>query len=201
MANNQPYLIKVVMVGDGGVGKSSLTLQFMYEDFVEEYEPTKADSYRKDLSVDGENIHLDIMDTAGQEEYANVRDNYLRSGDGFLCVFSITERDSFRSTNQIREQILRVKSDQVKNTETDIPFVLVGNKQDLSSQRQVTEQEAINLALGWQCKYIETSAKTNLNVENAFYDVIRQILAIKKKESATAKPIKSGRKKRFCCLL
>ena len=92
-------LHKVIMVGSGGVGKSALTLQFMYDEFVEDYEPTKADSYRKKVVLDGEEVQIDILDTAGQEDYAAIRDNYFRSGEGFLCVFSITEDESF----QVRE--------------------------------------------------------------------------------------------------
>ncbi len=89
-------LHKVIMVGSGGVGKSALTLQFMYDEFVEDYEPTKADSYRKKVVLDGEEVQIDILDTAGQEDYAAIRDNYFRSGEGFLCVFSITEDESFQ---------------------------------------------------------------------------------------------------------
>jgi small GTP-binding protein len=65
-------LFKVIMVGSGGVGKSALTLQFMYGDFVEEYDPTKADSYRKKVVLDSKDYQIDILDTAGQEEYAAV---------------------------------------------------------------------------------------------------------------------------------
>lgn len=68
----------------------------MYDEFVEDYEPTKADSYRKKVVLDGEEVQIDILDTAGQEDYAAIRDNYFRSGEGFLCVFSITEDDSFQ---------------------------------------------------------------------------------------------------------
>ena len=70
------------MVGSGGVGKSALTLQYMYGDFPEEYDPTKADSYKKKITLDGVEVNVDILDTAGQEEYAAIRDNYYRSGKG-----------------------------------------------------------------------------------------------------------------------
>lgn len=96
----QPALHKVIMVGSGGVGKSALTLQFMYDEFVEDYEPTKADSYRKKILLDGEDVQIDILDTAGQEDYAAIRDNYFRSGEGFLCIFSITEDESFFQATQ-----------------------------------------------------------------------------------------------------
>ncbi|MBV99395.1 Ras-related protein Ral-B, partial [Eschrichtius robustus] len=68
------------------------------QEFVEDYEPTKADSYRKKVVLDGEEVQIDILDTAGQEDYAAIRDNYFRSGEGFLLVFSITEHESFTAT-------------------------------------------------------------------------------------------------------
>jgi small GTP-binding protein len=71
-AKQELPLHKVIMVGSGGVGKSALTLQFMYGDFVEEYDPTKADSYRKKITLDNQECQIDILDTAGQEEYAAV---------------------------------------------------------------------------------------------------------------------------------
>lgn len=103
---------KVIMVGSGGVGKSALTLQFMYGDFIEEYDPTKADSYRKKLFLDGVECQIDILDTAGQEEYAAIRDNYYRSGEGFICVFSLCESESFAHTQEFRDQIFRVLDDE-----------------------------------------------------------------------------------------
>lgn len=73
-----------------------------YLQFVEDYEPTKADSYRKKVVLDGEEVQIDILDTAGQEDYAAIRDNYFRSGEGFLLVFSITEHESFTATAEFR---------------------------------------------------------------------------------------------------
>lgn len=75
---------------------------FPHSQFVEDYEPTKADSYRKKVVLDGEEVQIDILDTAGQEDYAAIRDNYFRSGEGFLCVFSITEMESFAATADFR---------------------------------------------------------------------------------------------------
>ncbi|XP_036362297.1 ras-related protein Ral-A isoform X1 [Octopus sinensis] len=163
----QPAVIhKVIMVGSGGVGKSALTLQFMYDEFVEDYEPTKADSYRKKVVLDGEDVQIDILDTAGQEDYAAIRDNYFRSGEGFLCVFSITEQESFQATAEFREQILRVKNDD------NIPFLLVGNKADLEDKRQVSADEASQRAVQWNVSYVETSAKTRANVDKVFYNLL-----------------------------
>jgi len=191
-----PSLHKVIMVGSGGVGKSALTLQFMYDEFVEDYEPTKADSYRKKVVLDGEEVQIDILDTAGQEDYAAIRDNYFRSGEGFLCVFSITEEDSFQATQEFREQILRVKGD------INIPFILVGNKADLNNSRQVQLATATNKATEWQVPYVETSAKTRENVDKVFYDLMREIRSRKVSDDTqgqSGKP-KNGKKKK-CIIL
>ncbi len=77
-------------------------LFYIKKQFVEDYEPTKADSYRKKVMLDNEEVQIDILDTAGQEDYAAIRDNYFRSGEGFLCVFSITEHESFAAANEFR---------------------------------------------------------------------------------------------------
>ncbi len=109
--------------------------------------------------LDGEEVQIDILDTAGQEDYAAIRDNYFRSGEGFLCVFSITDDDSFQATQEFREQILRVKNDE------NISFLLVGNKCDLNERRKVSLEEAQNRAQQWGVPYIETSAKTREHVD------------------------------------
>lgn len=166
---NDLPLHKIIMVGTGGVGKSALTLQFMYGDFIEEYDPTKADSYRKKVTLDDSECFIDILDTAGQEEYAAIRDNYYRSGEGFLCVFSLTEQESFNHTQDFRDQICRVLDD------NNVPFVLVGNKADLIDQRQVPYAAAAERAKEWNCDYIETSAKTKENVDQAYEILMRKV--------------------------
>ncbi|XP_046914170.2 ras-related protein Ral-A [Dermatophagoides farinae] len=157
------------MVGAGGVGKSALTLQYMYKEFVTDYEPTKADSYRTNAKVDGQEVNVDILDTAGQEDYAAIRDNYFRSGEGFMCVFSITEHESFTAIADFREQILRVKGD------GNIPMILVGNKADLVNDRKVKYEEAQMLSTQWSVPYIETSAKLYTNVDECFDQLLRSI--------------------------
>jgi len=188
-------LHKVIMVGSGGVGKSALTLQYMYGDFVEEYDPTKADSYRKKVSLDGQECQIDILDTAGQEEYAAIRDNYYRSGEGFLCVFSICEHESFVHTQDFRDQISRVlDDDSVSNN--NIPFILVGNKADLANIRKVSESEAKNRAREWNCDYYETSAKTRMNVDEVYTELMRKIKS--RKDSSKEKENKGKRSKCVC---
>lgn len=181
---------KVIMVGPGGVGKSALTLQFMYGDFVQDYEPTKADSYRKKSP----NYQIDILDTAGQEEYAAIRDGYYRSGEGFLCIFSLTEQKSFEETIDFREQIVRVHEG-----EQNMPFILVGNKADLEEKRMVSRETAEERARSWGVQYIETSAKTNDNVDKIFDQVVH--LIIDKKNAAKRSEKGSAQKKKGGCTI
>ncbi|KAJ4921022.1 ras-related protein Ral-B-like [Gymnodraco acuticeps] len=188
-------LHKVIMVGSGGVGKSALTLQFMYDEFVEDYEPTKADSYRKKVVLDGEDVQIDILDTAGQEDYAAIRDNYFRSGEGFLLLFSITEHESFSATADFREQILRVKE------EDSIPLLLVGNKSDLEERRRVSAEEATNRAAEWGVQYVETSAKTRANVDKVFFDLMREVRKKKMADCKDKNGLSGKKKKKHCCLL
>lgn len=160
---------KLVVVGGGGVGKSALTIQLIQSHFVDEYDPTIEDSYRKQCTIDEEQVLLDILDTAGQEEYSAMREQYMRTGEGFLLVYSITSRNSLEELQSFYEQILRVKdSDQV-------PVIVVGNKCDLEIERQVTYEEGLALARQFNCPFVETSAKQRINVEEAFYDLVRSI--------------------------
>lgn len=118
---------KLVVVGAGGVGKSALTIQLIQNHFVDEYDPTIEDSYRKQVVIDGETCLLDILDTAGQEEYSAMRDQYMRTGEGFLLVFAVNSAKSFEDIGSYREQIKRVKDAE------EVPMVLVGNKCDLQA--------------------------------------------------------------------
>merc|ERR1712072_954693 len=97
------------IVGGGGVGKSACTIQLIQNNFIEEYDPTIEDSYRKQVTIDDETCILDILDTAGLEEYSAMRDQYMRTGQGFLIVYSIIARASFDEVASFRDQILRVK--------------------------------------------------------------------------------------------
>jgi len=165
---------KLVVVGDGGVGKSALTIQLIQNHFVEEYDPTIEDSYRKQVVIDGETCLLDILDTAGQEEYSAMRDQYMRTGEGFLLVFAVNESKSFENINAYREQIKRVKDSD------EVPMVLVGNKCDLP-MRAVDMRNVQETARNYGIPFIETSAKTRMGVDDAFYTLVREIRKYKEK--------------------
>eukprot|EP00732_Lithocolla_globosa_P005648 Lithocolla_globosa_v1_NODE_5978_length_1154_cov_2016.246588.p1 type:complete len:235 gc:universal NODE_5978_length_1154_cov_2016.246588:1140-436(-) len=162
--NKPPKEYKLVVVGGGGVGKSALTIQFIQSHFVDEYDPTIEDSYRKQCVVDDEVALLDVLDTAGQEEYSAMREQYMRTGEGFLLVYSITSKSSFDEIYTFKQQILRVKD------QDEFPMVLVGNKCDLVKDRQVETNEALDFKNKNQIfEFLEASAKNKNNVDEAFF--------------------------------
>ncbi|KAI4228612.1 MAG: hypothetical protein L6R36_001468 [Xanthoria steineri] len=193
---------KLVVVGGGGVGKSCLTIQLIQSHFVDEYDPTIEDSYRKQCVIDEEVALLDVLDTAGQEEYSAMREQYMRTGEGFLLVYSITSRQSFEEIMTFQQQILRVKDRDY------FPIIIVGNKcvkkRSALSLSDVTPQmpsnspplpvhtmltkchtaEGEDLARSFGCAFIETSAKSRINVENAFYNIVREIRRYNKEMSS-----------------
>lgn len=179
------------MLGLGGVGKSSLTIQFISARFYEGYDPTMEDSYRKQVTVDGKDCVLSIFDTAGQEEFSGIRDQYLRTGDGFVLVFSLVEENSFNKVRPLYENILDVKDSE------KVPIVLVGNKCDLTDQRQVPKEKAEALAKEIGCEYFETSAKNNHNVSQTFHQAVREV---RKWKTEKGEP-EDQQKKRKCIIV
>jgi GTPase KRas protein len=160
---------KLVVIGSGGVGKSALTIQFMHNRFEEDYDPTIEDLYRKDCFIDGEETLIDVLDTAGQEEFSAMREHYMLDGEGFLLVYSITERDSFKMIESYHQQILRVKDTQA------VPIIVVGNKSDLECERRVDMVEGQFIAEKLGCRFVETSAKLGSNVTETFIDLVCEI--------------------------
>ncbi|WVR04744.1 hypothetical protein IAU60_001755 [Kwoniella sp. DSM 27419] len=104
-------MFKITVLGDGGVGKTALTVQFTMSSFVETYDPTIEDCYRKQWVVDEQPCLLEVLDTAGQEEYTALRDQWIRDGEGFMVVYSITSRPTFERVERIVERVFRVKDE------------------------------------------------------------------------------------------
>lgn len=153
-------------------------------------DPTIEDSYRKQTCVDEEIVQLDILDTAGQDEYSAMRDQvnfkkflqcssslllpqYMRTGQGFLLVFDLTNRATFDNLANFAEQISRVKDCDLASKR--IPLVVVGNKSDLEHQRGVTTNEARAWAHSIGAGYVEASARLRTNVDEAFHQLVREI--------------------------
>jgi len=167
--DNKNLEYKLVVLGGGGVGKSALTIRLVTDNFLDEYDPTIEDSYRKQVMIDDETALLDILDTAGQEEFSSMQDQWMRDGKGFLLVYNITSRPTFDEVSNLYDKILRTK-------DTDkVPIVLVGNKCDLKDERQVKYEEGAALAKTWGCPFFETSAKKKYNNEACFFELVREI--------------------------
>ena len=150
---------------------------------MEKYDPTIEDFYRKEIEVDGCPCVLEILDTAGTEQFASMRDLYIKNGQGFVVVYSITCHQTFQDIKSMKEQIVRVKG-----TER-VPILLVGNKVDLEHQREVSKHEGIALAQQWNAPFMEASAKARINVNEVFAEVAAEIGYHSHK----------GKPKSFCC--
>jgi small GTP-binding protein len=181
---------QIIVQGCGGVGKSAITIQFVQNVFVSKYDPTIEDSYRKPFQVGAEHVMLEIIDTAGTEQFSAMRDLYMKNGDGFLLVFSLAAKSSFVELDKLRREILQVKNS------PDVPMILAANKCDLAkAEWEVAEAELERASKEWKIPYMLTSAKTKHNVENLFTTLAKQIM----KESATAAP--TAKKGGPCILL
>mmetsp|Transcript_5466 Transcript_5466/g.7062 ORF Transcript_5466/g.7062 Transcript_5466/m.7062 type:complete len:193 (-) Transcript_5466:157-735(-) len=182
---------EVVVMGSGGVGKSALTVRFVSGHFLEEYDPTIEDSYKRSFDVDGHVAMINVIDTAGQEEWHHLLDDYILSGQGFALVYSIVEQPSFTEIRSFYEKIERLKDD------ASIPLVICGNKKDLESSRAVTTERGAELAKELGGAFVEASAKTNHNVEEVFFNLVREI---RKHRFPQGIPSKE-KKRRGCAIL
>jgi len=190
-----PIDLKLVVLGSGGVGKSAMTVQFVQGIFVEKYDPTIEDSYRKLVEIDGNQYMLEILDTAGTEQFTAMRDLYMKNGQGFVLAYSIIAQSTFNDLPDLRDQILRVK-------DTDkVPMVVVGNKCDLSDQRIITTEQGNALATKFGAVFIEASAKTKINVEEIFHQLVRQIAPTINNGKGGGKKAAGGAKKGGGCAL
>lgn len=162
---------KLVLLGAGGVGKSCLTVQFVQGIYLDSYDPTIEDSYRKTIEIDNKVFDLEILDTAGIAQFTAMRELYIKSGMGFLLVYSVTDKNSLNELLALREQVMRIKdSDRV-------PMVLVGNKADLNDERVISVEDGIAVSSKWgRVPFYETSALLRSNVDEVFIDLVRQII-------------------------
>lgn len=189
---------KIVVMGGGAVGKSALTVQMVQNHFICAYDPTIEDSYRKQTVIDDETCLLDILDTAGQEEFSCMRDQYMRNAQGFLLVYSIADRASFAELALFHRQILRVREAEIEEGKK-IPMLICGNKSDLSTEgkREVSIEEGRGLAQQYNCPFVESSAKQRLNVEQSFFDLIREIRKAREPPKAPATKFSQKVKSKF----
>ena len=188
MSNN--YLIKLIVVGDSGVGKSCLLLRFVDNRFRPDHDLTiGAEFGSRVIEVAGESVHMQIWDTAGQERYKSFTKAYFKDCKGILMVYDITSRKSFDNL----ENWFRLSEEQSKVD--NLPIVLVGNKTDLDERRLVPTLEGEDMADQKGTGFIETSAYSNRGdcVGKAFYLLLKRIMShpdLFKEEEHTPKPVR-----------
>ena len=142
------------VLGPGAVGKTALTIRFLSDNFIDEYEPTIEDFYRKQIDVEKiGKVSLEIYDTAGQEEFSTMQDEYYRTGDGFLLVYNITSMLSYNDLQDTYNKLITAR--EVVNENAPLPpIVLAGNKCDLEPQRQVSINDGKRLGIIYIYIYI-----------------------------------------------
>ena len=160
--------VKLVVLGKSLVGKSALTYRFISDKFPEEHDTTVEDQYKTVVTIDGSTYELEILDTAGQDDYQTMLDTWIEFGNCYLLVYSIDEADSFK---QIKFKYDRIC--QIKNNE-QFSVIIVGNKCDLpDSSRKVSKAEAENFAKSIDVPFLEVSALKRINVKEALLEVVR----------------------------
>lgn len=179
---------QLVVVGSGGVGKSCLTVRFLKDEFTNEYDPTIEENYRKHITVDNITSVVNIIDTAGQQEYTALRDQHLKDGKGFLLVFALNSKSSYDEMLQLKEQIIRLKDTK------KVPFVICANKCDIPEDQFEVDKKAVEEYCNQnKIPYLETSAKENINVIESFHKLVLESRKYGNTDKKTKK--KSGKKK------
>jgi len=173
--------IKLAVLGAGGVGKSALTLRYVRDFFVTDWDPTIEDAYRTTVEVDDVCCSLEVLDTAGQDDFSALRPQWMMGKDGYIFVFGLDRDGSQNDLAQYYELHTQLKEEGQPKA-----IMLVGNKKDLvdeePSKRIMTEEEGKALAAKWEAEYIETSAKTGHNIDELFQTFIRQVRALREKD-------------------
>ncbi|XP_072047852.1 ras-related and estrogen-regulated growth inhibitor-like isoform X1 [Amphiura filiformis] len=160
---------RLVVLGRTGVGKSATVVRYLTKRFIYEYDPTLEFTYRHQTSIDDEVVTMEILDTAGQEETIH-REGHIRWADGFLLIYSITDRKSFEDIVQIKNYL-----DEIKKAR-NVSLVIIGNKNDLDHIREVSLEEGEKCAQDLACAFFESSACSgDENIREAFHELYREV--------------------------
>jgi len=186
--------IPITVLGGGAVGKSSLTLQMICNEFPDYYDPTIEDKYTVQKLFDGRVSMFDVLDTAGQEEYLALVDDWIRASKGYILVYSVTDTNSWQELMQFYSRIDRIN--ELAKDMKDIPLVVVGNKCDLKMSRRVDRKMVERQCQEWGCAFFEASAKENINVEEAFFECGRRIRKLYEPKAMDPDPRRS-----WCAIL
>ncbi|ALC48462.1 Rab35 [Drosophila busckii] len=201
MARHFDHMFKLLIIGDSGVGKSSLLIRFSDDTFSGSYITTIGVDFKiRTVLIDGLRVKLQIWDTAGQERFRTITSTYYRGTHGVIIVYDVTNGDSFANVRRWLEEI--------QNNCDVVNKVLVGNKNDDPDRKVVITEDAQRFARQMDIELFETSAKDNLNVEDMFLSITRQVLNHKlrtasddqeKGRGIVVKPQRGARKHNKCC--
>ena len=183
--------LKIAVLGKSLVGKSALTYRFINAKFPTDHDTTIEDQYSIPTQIDGIECRLEILDTAGQDDYQSMLDTWINSADGFILVYSIDDKDSFDSTRMRYERIIKNKGT------SGYAIIIVGNKCDLEEKRTVSREEAEKYCQGLKVDFLETSALQKINVKETFLCVAKNLLKIKCPEHYKEETVET--KKRCYC--
>jgi small GTP-binding protein len=178
---------KIVVLGPGGVGKSALTIQFVQSFFIPEYYPPVEENYKRVLQVDDDSFRLDILDTGGSDGFSPIYTSYMRQAKGFIIVYAIDDRGSFEEVEAFHRDLVRTRGTNM------VPIVVCGNKCDLEAKRVVSRREGEELADRLSAAFLETSALANINVENAFREVVRSVWRDRARDAGKAADGEKGK--------
>lgn len=171
---------KIALLGNEGVGKTALLVRFLCHRFIGEYDPTIEDCYRRTIKVDGDEVTIDVLDTAYRNTPSKLVEKFLHAGDGFIVVYSMTDRKSYITIPRYKEMIEESRD---CTTQGPASFVLIGNKTDLEEHRTVAKREGQTLAKRYGWLFGEASAADYDGVDSCFYDLIREMRARGRKMS------------------
>ena len=172
----EDYKIKIIVVGDSGVGKTNLINRFASDKFDTNSKATIGVEFvYKTLKINKEVIKVEVWDTAGQERYRAITSSYYKGAKGAIIVYDITNEDSFNNVESWMNEV-------TKKGKTDMQFLLVGNKKDLINDRKVTGQKGIDKAKELNMNLFEASALEKTNVNEAFNYLVKEIYLNIRKE-------------------
>mmetsp|Transcript_5615 Transcript_5615/g.8549 ORF Transcript_5615/g.8549 Transcript_5615/m.8549 type:complete len:206 (-) Transcript_5615:234-851(-) len=187
---DNPYdmQIKLLMIGDSGVGKTCLLLRYANDSFSPTFITTIGIDFKiKNIQLDGKRIKLQIWDTAGQERFRTITTSYFRGAQGILLVYDVTDRQTFTS---IRNWVAQIQM----HADVNVNKILIGNKCDMQDQRVVTTAEGEALAKEYNIHFFETSAKQDTNVETAFITIATDVKDRMIVDGASGGPATGGHK-------
>lgn len=163
--------IRLVVVGPPQVGKSAVTFRYLNDNFIVDHDPTVEDTWSHTKKIDNVSVRVDILDTAGLEDYQGDMANWVIDKDGLIFVYDITNKNSWNRLEGMRRGIYE------DLTEEEIPeIIILGNKCDLQDERAVDKETVSKTCKEWRCLFEETSAKDDLRITEAFVALIRQHL-------------------------